>query len=123
MNDAPDPWPDIERDDPEEFDRLLRIFRLIAETTEGLQAEIACKLLEKPRFKAHFEKEAKGSESAQMDKINHAIKAFVGVMPLALSNGVNPILSALSAHSALIGDPLVSKLIARLNEQTLADPE
>jgi hypothetical protein len=54
-----------------------------------------------------------------MGQIDMGIRVFTGIIPLALLNGVNPFMSALTMHTGITGDPLVQALIDDLNSEIL----
>lgn len=118
---TPDQWPDPEEADPEQFAEALATFRDMLDLLSSMQTEMALAITQHPGSREHNLKWQKASEQRMMDFLDGAVKNFVGALPVATANGVNLFASVMSCHSALTGDPLVRKLIERLNEEVTSD--
>ena len=118
---TPDQWPDPEEADPEQFAESLRVIRDTVSLLGAMQNEMALAITQDPRSKELNQKWQNASEQRMMDFLDAAVKNFVGALPVATANGVNLFASVMSCHSALTGDPLVRKLIERLNEEVTSD--
>lgn len=119
MNEDPAKWPDPKTMDPERFEHLLGFFREMRNLTGQLQREIATSLLKDPKFNERIERDKKRSEEWMMGQIDMGIRAFTGIIPMALINGVNPFMSVLTMHTGITGDPLIQALIDELNFEVL----
>jgi hypothetical protein len=116
-------WQDLEKENPEAFNDIMLFFRKLKRATEGIQMEMAICLLQDDKFKQAFLEAENKPEEYAMKVIDANVRQFVSIMPLALANGVNPIMTLLSSHSAVTGDTLIDKIITRLNEEGLEESD
>lgn len=119
MNEQPAEWPDPESMNPEKFEQLLVFFRELRNLTDQIQKQIAESLLQDPKFKERIDRDKNRSEEWMMGQIDMGIRVFTGIIPLALINGVNPFMSALTMHTGITGKPLIQALIDELNFESL----
>lgn len=120
----PNPTPDeVRAANPTKFDEALKFLGKIERITGDILTEISVELLADDKFKARFNKDTAKSEEEMMKMINRGVKVFLGIIPLALSNGVNPLMTILSSHSLITKDPFIAAVISKLNEETLSDAE
>lgn len=120
---TPEQWPDPEEADPEQFAESLRIVRDTLSLLGAMQNEMALAITQDPRSKDLNERWKNASEQRMMDFLDTAVKNFVGALPVATANGVNLFASVMSCHTPLTGDPLVRKLIERLNEEVMSNQD
>jgi len=104
----------------DEFERLVLMFDKINHLTSHFQLEMSEALLENPANKKDLEKYAKTSEEVMQQRIDRAVYAFVGAMPLACINGINLFMEALALHSNLTGNTTMHDVIDRLNHINLS---
>jgi hypothetical protein len=114
-------WRDLEKDNPELFRDLLTFFRKLMLVSEDIQMEMSLHLLKDEEFSNKLKEFNNKPEEKIMEFIDNQVKVFVSMIPFALSNGVNPIMTILGAHSAVTGDPLIDSLIKKLNEENLEE--
>lgn len=118
MESEPSPWPDLEAEDPEQFERVLFLFKEFTDLTSTLQGEMAHALMAKEEFRNFFNKKQLNlPEEVVMNKIEAMAKAFVGMMPMAEAHGVNLMASVFGIHPSITGDPLIARLIERIHEE------
>ena len=120
---TPEQWPDPEEADPEQFAESLRIVRDTLSLLGAMQNEMALAITQDPRSKDLNEKWRNASEQRMMDFLDTTVKNFVGALPVATVNRVNLFASVMSCHTSLTGDPLVRKLIERLNEEVMSNQD
>lgn len=75
-------------------------------------------LLRNPRIKKRFDHDSKQSEEVMQKIIDKAVFAFVGAMPLATINSSNIFLQVMGIHSNLTKDPMMHRILERVNELT-----
>ena len=85
--------------------------------------EMSLAIIQDPRSKELNQKWQKASEQKMMDLMDNAVKHFVGALPVATANGVNLFASVISCHSSLTGDPLVRKIIEKINEEVMSNQD
>lgn len=118
MNGNPTPKP------PEHSEKLVHLFKQMVALTSKIQIEISEALLENPANRDDVAKQLQRSENDMQLRVNKAVYAFVGAMPLGSANRQNLFMEALALHANLTGNTLVHDLIHEVNLQTLAeDPE
>lgn len=103
-------------DGKEQFDILADHFDYYNNLTGDIQMDMVKALLENPNIKEDFDNQKMKSEEEMQHRINKAVFAFVGAMPLASINGINLFMEAIALHSNLTGNPLMHKIIKRINE-------
>ena len=116
---TPEPWPDPETEDPENFAEALATLRNVLNLLASMQTEMAMAITQDPRSKETNLKWENASEQRMMDFLDSAVKNFVGALPIATANGVNLFASVIGCHSPLTGDPLVHRIIEKLNEEAM----
>jgi hypothetical protein len=104
----------------DEFEKLVLMFDKFNHLTSHFQIEMADALLENSPNKKDFEKYANASEEVMQQRIDRAVYAFVGVMPLASINGINLFMNALALHSNLTGNTVMHDVIEELNNINLS---
>jgi hypothetical protein len=114
-------WRDIEKEDPEAFKIMMGFFRKLKAVTEDIQVEMSLELLKDEAYRKVFNEADGKPEEYSMALIDKYVRLFVSIIPIALANGVNPIMTILSSHSAITGDPLIDNIISKLNEETLEE--
>jgi len=119
----PDHWPDPELENPEQFADSVKEIRNILNLLGSLQMEMSLAIIQDPRSKELNQKWQKASEQKMMDLMDNAVKHFVGALPVATANGVNLFASVISCHSSLTGDPLVRKIIEKINEEVMSNQD
>jgi wyosine [tRNA(Phe)-imidazoG37] synthetase (radical SAM superfamily) len=107
----------------DEFEKLVLMFDKFNHLTSHFQIEMADALLENPPNKKDLEKYAKASEEVMQQRIDKAVYAFVGAMPLASINGINLFMNALALHSNLTGNTTMHDVIEKLNHINLTAEE
>ena len=118
MESEPSPWQDLEAEDPEQFERVLFLFKEFTDLTSTLQGEIAHALMVNPEFREFFnQKQLNLPEETVMKKIESMAKSFVSMMPMAEAHGINLMACVFGLHPSITGDPLIAKLIERIHEQ------
>lgn len=119
----PEHWPDPELADPEQFADSLKMLRNVLNLLGALQSEMSLAITQDPRSKELNQKWQQASEQKMMDLLDSSVKHFVGALPIATANGVNLFASVISCHSALTGDPLVRKIIEKINEEVMSNQD
>ena len=118
MESEPSPWPDLEVEDPQQFENVLLLFREFTDLTSTLQGEMAHALMAKQEFRDFFNKKQLNlPEEVVMNRIEAMAKSFVSMMPMAEAHGINLMASVFGMHPSITGDPLIAKLIERIQEQ------
>jgi len=107
----------------DEFEKLVLMFDKFNHLTSHFQIEMADALLENAPNKKDLEKYAKASEEVMQQRIDKAVYAFVGAMPLASINGINLFMNALALHSNLTGNTTMHDVIEKLNHINLTAEE
>lgn len=103
----------------ERIHRLVSMLKEMAEITGSLQHEISDALLQCPLVSADLQKQLKTSESAVQVRLDSAVWAFVGAMPLACANRQNLFMEAIAHLGNHTGDSLIHEIIGELNRHAM----
>jgi len=101
--------------------RFIRLFKEFNAVSSSIQYDMARVLLTDENNRNELSKQLKENENQMEIRMNKAVHAFIGVMPLATMNHCNLFGKVLALHSNLTGDPLMHDTYDEVNRQTIEE--
>lgn len=102
---------------------LVKLFYDFNKVRGNIQHDISRVLLTDKSNQAELSKQLNGSENDMEVRMNKAVHAFLGAMPLAQMNRVNLFGKALALHSNLTGDSTMHDVFDEVNRMVYDEPE
>ncbi len=105
----------------EDIDLYAPAFDLANKFTGLIQIKMSKEILTNEASKRDLDEQLSKSENEMQHRINKAVYAFVGAMPLATENNINLFFEVLSLYSNITGDSTMHEMIQKLNNLTYGE--